>query len=716
MATLVSPGVSVTVTDQSYFVPASAPTVPLIVLATRENKYTDSTNTTLAPGTQEYGVVRTITSLSQSQSTYGIPYFQTTNGQPNHGDARNEYGLAALNMALGQLSQAYVIRANVNLDDNFTDIQTAWTGDIDVAVSVVENLVNQWIASYNTNNQLSPSTPSTAAAFTIAYSPAITSATPISKPSAQYTATVTIDGNAIPVSIDLSTTTTVGAFITALNTVLGVYGTASILNGNIVITSATVGTASTVIAADIGTTYRLFGDVAAGVTIPTTAATGTNGYAVTIDHTSLYALIQQAVAFIWLDYSFGIPTTPTTLKQDFLNDQTTTPLPVYSNGFTSPSPTTGNFIGILGMLNQWYADNEGGTVPGQFTAAEAGNLLTQAGDEFEWTNNFLFKTALGTDDASRRAAIVQALNAIIVSNQDIRAETIEYNLILTPGYPECVSNMQALVVNYLKSEVLVIGDTPMGDDPDDLATWAASSSRVIDVAGNVCYYYPHVLTTNLDGTTIMVPSSAQALTTMAYSDNVSYEWFAPAGVNRGKIVGISDIGYYTGTPGTATTFVTLHPNQGQRDVLYAYTASGGMNPLVYFPGNGFLVWGQKTSTGTTASALDRINVSRLVKYIARSLRKAALAFVFEPNDTLTQNNLKTMVDSFLGNLVTQRGLYDFASVCDSSNNTPAVVDANELIIDVAIKPVKAAEFIYIPITIVATGASLNTAGASQSVG
>ena len=73
-----------------------------------------------------------------------------------------------------------------------------------------------------------------------------------------------------------------------------------------------------------------------------------------------------------------------------------------------------------------------------------------------------------------------------------------------------------------------------------------------------------------------------------------------------------------------------------------------------------------------------------------------------------------MVDSFLGNLITQRGLYDFATVCDSSNNTPAVVDANELIIDVALKPVKAAEFIYIPITIVATGASLNTAGAAQS--
>lgn len=712
MATLVSPGVSVTVTDQSYFVPASAPTVPLIILATRENKPVDPNNPSspIAPGTQEYGVVRTITSLSQSQSTFGVPYFNTTNGQPNHGDATNEYGLAALNMFLGQGNYAYTVRANVNLDTNFADIQATWTNDIDTASSILENLVNQWIAQYNVNNNLSPSSPSTPASQTVNYGGTLTNATNITAaPSTNYTATVTIDTVAHPLSIVIDGLT-IAQLITAINSALGVYGTATLVAGNIVITSATVGTSSTVSIAD-GGVNPLFGTIAGFVQFDTSVS-GTNGYAVTIDHTSLYALIVQATSFIWQSYSFGIPTTPTTLQQDFMNDQSLSPFSVYANGFSQPQ--TGTFIGIQGLLNQWYNTLEGGTVPGEFTSAEAGNLLVQAGDDFQWTNNFLFKTSLGTDDASRRAAIVQALNAIINSNQDIRAETIEYNLILTPGYPECTTNMQSLVVNYLNSEVLVIGDTPMGDNPDQLSTWASGTGRVIDIAGNVCYYYPHVLTTNLDGTTIMVPSSAQALTTMAYSDNVSYEWFAPAGLNRGKIVGIMDIGYYVGTPGTATTFVSMHPNQGQRDVLYAYTTSGSINPLAFFPGSGFVVWGQKTSTGTTASALDRINVSRLVKYIARALRKGALPFVFEPNDTLTQNNLKAMVDSFLGNLVTQRGLYDFATVCDSSNNTPTVVDSDSLIIDVALKPVKAAEFIYIPITIVATGASLTSGGSATS--
>jgi len=118
-----------------------------------------------------------------------------------------------------------------------------------------------------------------------------------------------------------------------------------------------------------------------------------------------------------------------------------------------------------------------------------------------------------------------------------------------------------------------------------------------------------------------------------------------------------------------------------------------------------LVWGQKTSA-PAASALDRVNVSRLVMYIRRQLRKNTLAFVFEPNDQLTRDNLKSAVDGFLGDILIKRGLYDFATVCDESNNTPDRIDRNEMYIDIAIKPVKAAEFIYIPIRVVATGAEI----------
>jgi phage tail sheath protein FI len=117
------------------------------------------------------------------------------------------------------------------------------------------------------------------------------------------------------------------------------------------------------------------------------------------------------------------------------------------------------------------------------------------------------------------------------------------------------------------------------------------------------------------------------------------------------------------------------------------------------------MWGQKTSA-PAASALDRINVVRLVMYLRRALRKGALPFVFEPNDQITRDNLKTAADGIMNDILIKRGLYDFASICDVSNNTADRIDRNELWLDVAIKPVKAAEFIYIPIRVVSTGAEI----------
>jgi phage tail sheath protein FI len=107
-----------------------------------------------------------------------------------------------------------------------------------------------------------------------------------------------------------------------------------------------------------------------------------------------------------------------------------------------------------------------------------------------------------------------------------------------------------------------------------------------------------------------------------------------------------------------------------------------------------------------ASAMDRVNVSRLIKMIKRQIRKNVVSFLFEPNDQLTRNNLKAVVDSYLGGIMHKRGLYDFATICDDSNNTPDRIDRNELYLDIALKPTKAVEFIYVPIRILSTGASM----------
>jgi phage tail sheath protein FI len=124
--------------------------------------------------------------------------------------------------------------------------------------------------------------------------------------------------------------------------------------------------------------------------------------------------------------------------------------------------------------------------------------------------------------------------------------------------------------------------------------------------------------------------------------------------------------------------------------------------MVFFTGVGLLNYGNKTSFKSD-SALDRINVARLINYVRRQLTIAARPFVFEPNDALTRNEIAGVVQTLLIDLVAKRGIYDYLVVCDLSNNTPARIDRNELYVDIAIEPVKAVEFIYIPLRIKNTG-------------
>jgi phage tail sheath protein FI len=104
--------------------------------------------------------------------------------------------------------------------------------------------------------------------------------------------------------------------------------------------------------------------------------------------------------------------------------------------------------------------------------------------------------------------------------------------------------------------------------------------------------------------------------------------------------------------------------------------------------------------------MDRVNVVRLVMYLRRTLRKGAMPFVFEPNDQMTRDNLKTAADGVMNDILIKRGLSDYASYCDATNNTPERIDRNELWLDIAIKPTRASEYIYIPIRVVATSATI----------
>jgi hypothetical protein len=546
MPTLVSPGVSVTIIDESFFIPVSAPTVPLFFVATKANKKQPD-GVTSARYTNESSVVRTITSLGQSVSSYGVPAFRVAESDANlpisqrrqlHGDARNEYGLFALNQYLGIGNLAYVVRADIDLSD---------------------------------------------------------------------------------------------APITAL------------VNGGIIFTSANPSTAP-----------------GKGQISPFTIVTGNTTpeiWTVTCIAGASYGYGQGAM--------FSVVGSVSGVSQLQVLENV-----MFNNGAIS------------------FRVNSGSTI------FETGDVFTVQ------LINSTIGSSLGANDAAKRLAIVTALQGEVNSNQEVRAETYEYNLILCPGYHELADELAALSQS-INDEAFVIAECPFNLNADDVAIWAKTPERVN--GSSVAYYYPHVIASNLDGIDVFAAASGVAIRTIAYSDSVSELWFAPAGVRRGLVTGITGTGYVSGELGTPTTFIETNLNQGQRDNLYQYFTN--INPITYFPGRGFIVFGQKTSS-PAASALDRINVARLLMYIKRSLRKGAFPFLFEPNDQITRDNLKAAVDGFLGDILIKRGLYDFVVLCDASNNTPTRIDRNELWCDVALKPMKAAEFIYIPIRVLATGAKM----------
>jgi len=221
-------------------------------------------------------------------------------------------------------------------------------------------------------------------------------------------------------------------------------------------------------------------------------------------------------------------------------------------------------------------------------------------------------------------------------------------------------------------------------------------------------FYPSALTTDLVGNEIAVPPSHMMLRTFLHSDNVSYQWFAPAGTRRGLIDNATAIGYIDADSGL---FVRSGISQQLRDSLYELR----MNPITLLAGAGIVAYGQKTrspAVGGGGSSMDRINVARLVNYLRTILRGVANQFLFEPNDKITRDQVKQLVESVLNDLIAKRGLYDYLVVCDDSNNTSDRIARNELYVDVAIEPMKDVEFIYIPIRLKNPG---SIAGTSTTV-
>jgi hypothetical protein len=172
------------------------------------------------------------------------------------------------------------------------------------------------------------------------------------------------------------------------------------------------------------------------------------------------------------------------------------------------------------------------------------------------------------------------------------------------------------------------------------------------------------------------------------TDDTRDPWWSPAGFNRGNIKNVVKLAF--------------NPDKARRDILYP----NGVNPVVTFPGNGTILYGDKTLLAQS-SAFDRINVRRLFIVLEKAIAKAAKYTLFEFNDTFTRAQFRNMVEPYLRDVMGRRGIYDFRVVCDETNNTPEVIDRNEFVGDIYIKPARSINFISLNFVAVRTGVEFN---------
>ena len=298
------------------------------------------------------------------------------------------------------------------------------------------------------------------------------------------------------------------------------------------------------------------------------------------------------------------------------------------------------------------------------------------------TQGFNLSTAL----ASGSVAYGRAISAL--SN----ADEFDINMVVTPGV---ISRLHSSVASDIidmvegRSDCFYIMDSSQqGDSVADVTSTSYYNATAID-SNYVATYYPWIKTIDVNtNKLIAVPPSVLLPGVFASNDRVAAEWFAPAGLNRGGLTG--------------AVSVLNRLTQTEKDTLY----EAKVNPIVQFPGQGIVVFGQKTLQDKP-SALDRINVRRLLLTVRKYIASTSRYLVFEQNTAETRNRFLNIVNPYLDAIQQRQGLYAFKVVMDASNNTPDVIDRNIMKGAIYLQPTKTAEFIQIDFNILPTGAAFN---------
>lgn len=819
---LVSPGVEVTVVDESAYGAPGSGTIPLLVIATRENK-TDATNSTvdgIAPFTKaaQAGKVIRVTSQRELTQYFGNPTFTRIGNSIVQGSETSEYGLLAAYSYLGQGAQAFVVRANVDLAQleststepvgEFSTNNTLWvdTDDSKYGIHQYNSATQLWVEQIPTVETNEDATTVEASGtytptatvvndsylvvvhsvqngdITLQYFKGVGGAWEIMDSSAPMSDGTTVTyarhfsapstpslgdvwikttspSNGInlvvglyTVSTDVFVSQTVQGVTTAqalgLSTSIGDFFPQD-GSSNTALTSSSAREGNLLLDLDANTTsiIRVQRINANGAPEALTAfakklsdnepvadpANGQLWFDDTINSLDLYRVSAGGYTPVTAIYQTTAPNSPSNgdvwvdTSNAAINQSAEREYPVikvYNSALgwithSNTDQTTARGV-IFADITDTAGDNsDSGQATVLSTAPDAvvypdGMIavnMAQSKNTVRAYNatagawrNAVPNHADGSGRFGRfaqRAYIAQQMQSALTS-EDLREPQYNFTLLAAPNYPELTDELVTLNSDRGETGFIII-DTPMRKNPTQAISWVqniaiASENGEDGLVTNNTYsavYYPSGQATDpVTGQTVVVPPSHMALYTYAYSDNISFQWFAPAGLTRGVVQNASAVGYIT----TEGEFKAVSLTQGQRDAMY----NAKLNPITTFVGQGTVIFGQKTLHPST-SALDRVNVARLVAYLRDRFDEIARPFIFEINDAQTRERAKLVFERFLADILSRRGIFDFAVVCDESNNTPARIDRNELYIDVAIEPAKVAEFIYIPIRLVNTG-------------
>lgn len=306
--------------------------------------------------------------------------------------------------------------------------------------------------------------------------------------------------------------------------------------------------------------------------------------------------------------------------------------------------------------------------------------------------------AFGTDPSANVSVFTHGNNGTVASANVLIAldlfadpDNIDISLLMTGTSNTVVQNYAIQDIAAVRKDVVAFASAPLVADQDTLdpadavTAWAANvaynSYAVLDSG----YKYQY---DKYNDKFRYVPLNGDIAGLCARTDSVKAPWWSPAGLQRGVINNVVKLAY--------------NPNKSDRDILYP----AGVNPVVSLPGQGTLLYGDKTHLNYS-SAFDRINVRRLFIAIEKQISLASRASLFEFNDTFTRAQFVSLITPYLRTVQGQRGITAFKVVCDTTNNTPAIIDADQFVGDIYIQPARSINYIQLNFVAVATGVSFN---------